>query len=61
MSTKRHNPTAMESNAIHLPKVQQLQREQQQAVIKVLDETRDVYNFINLYRLTFFIILYTFE
>ena len=51
----------MESNAIHLPKVQQLQREQQQAVIKVLDETRDVYNFINLYRLTFFIILYTFE
>ena len=42
MSTKRHNHTGMESDAIHFTKEQQFQREQQQTVNTVLDKTRDI-------------------
>ena len=41
MSTKRHDRKEEESNDLHSITEQQFQREQQQAVNKALDETRD--------------------
>jgi hypothetical protein len=41
MSTKRHDRKEGESNDLHSTTEQQFQREQQQAVNKALDETRD--------------------
>ena len=41
MSTKRHDRKEEESNDLHSTTEQQFQREQQQAVNKALDETRD--------------------
>jgi len=41
MSTKRHDRKEEESNDLHSTTEQQFQQEQQQAVNKVLDETRD--------------------